>query len=263
MKILALNGGSSTFKASLFDVNGSEGFAARATPGLWDVQSAWTGSIIRARPKFKSKLRAQPPPARSPSAHPSNRSTRSWKCSGAATRRWCATGAKSKRWAIAWSAAGRALRESTRIRPGGSRRHCPYGQLRARKHNRLELEAMEAMDRILGLGSRAGRRPSIPLSMPPCRSPLLRLRRAVRLGRPGHPTLWIPRHQPPIYVPPRGRYSGQRLAVSAHDHLPGLGNGASLAAIRGGASIGYHHGLHAASKWPHDGHPLGQPSIRA
>ena len=72
MKILVLNGGSSTFKVSLFDVEGREGPAAPQP--LWDGAS--TGSIIRRCRNIKVKPQTPAPRAPFPFAHHSNRSIR-------------------------------------------------------------------------------------------------------------------------------------------------------------------------------------------
>jgi len=138
MKILVLNGGSSSFKSSLYDVTGKEGSGAPHPP-LWDGRVNWehhTGaaeiqvtageSVTRRTVNVRSPIDSLGPlmemlPDRGEIAAAGHRVVHG----------------------------GRAYRNSTRITPevrAGIARMASF----APEHNRLELEAMDAMDRLLG-----------------------------------------------------------------------------------------------------------------
>jgi acetate kinase len=137
MKILALNGGSSSFKSSLFDVTGNEGSAApnplweakvdwEQHPGTAEIQIKSGGAVSNRSVSVKSPLDSLDPlmemlPGRSEIRVAGHRVVHG----------------------------GRAFRESARITPevrAGISQMASF----APEHNRLELEAIECMERILG-----------------------------------------------------------------------------------------------------------------
>jgi len=137
MKILAINGGSSSFKSSLFDVTGHEGSAApnplweahvdwERHPGTAEIQIKAAGAVSNRSVPVKSPLDSLAPlmemlPDRSEIHVAGHRVVHG----------------------------GRAFRESTRITPevrAGIAKMASF----APEHNRLELEAIESMERILG-----------------------------------------------------------------------------------------------------------------
>jgi acetate kinase len=231
VKILVLNGGSSSFKSSLFDVTGGEP-SAPPRP-LWQAQVDWE-------------------------RHPGAADMRVETAAGAGVRRSLAIQAPldslDPLMEMLWSGetqvirgrgeiqaaghrvvhGGRAFRQSTRITPEvreGIARMASF----APEHNRLELEAIECMDRILGP-------------------------QAVQVAV--FDTAFHAALPPPAYVYPgpydwldqgirrygfhgiSHQYTSRRAAAILGRDLAGLrmitchlGNGASLAAIRGGASI--------------------------
>src|SRR5580700_10671185 len=222
MKILVLNGGSSSFKSSLFDVTGNEGSAApnplweakvdwEQHPGTAEIQIKSGGAVSNRSVSVKSPLDSLDPlmemlPGRSEIRVAGHRVVHG----------------------------GRAFRESARITPevrAGISQMASF----APEHNRLELEAIEAMERLLGPDA---------------------LQIAV-FDTAFHASL-----PPPAYVYP-GRYewvgqgirrygfhgishqyTSRRAAAILGRDLASLrmitchlGNGCSLAAIRGGVSI--------------------------
>jgi len=137
MKILVLNGGSSSFKSSLFDVAGNEGSAAphplwearvdwEHHPGTAEIQIKTAGATSTCSVPAKSPLDSLDPlmemlPHRGEIHVAGHRVVHG----------------------------GRAFRESTRITPqvrAGIAQMASF----APEHNRLELEAIECMERILG-----------------------------------------------------------------------------------------------------------------
>ena len=137
MKILVLNGGSSSFKSSLFDVTGSEGSAApnplwearvdwEHHPGTAEIQIKAGGAVFVRSVPVKSPLDSLDPlmemlPRRDEIQVAGHRVVHG----------------------------GRAFRESTRITPDV---HAGIAAMVsfAPEHNRLELEAIQCMERILG-----------------------------------------------------------------------------------------------------------------
>jgi len=145
MKILALNGGSSTFKASLFDVHGNEGPAA-PNP-LWAAHADWEHhpgeAEIQVKTAGATATRTIPIHAPLESLDPLMEML--WSGDTQVVRNRSEIEAVGHRVVHG----GRAFRESTRITPevrAGIARMASF----APEHNRLELEAMDAMDRILG-----------------------------------------------------------------------------------------------------------------
>jgi acetate kinase len=137
MKILVLNGGSSSFKSSLFDVTGNESSAApnplweanvdwERHPGTAEIQIKSAGAITTRSVPVKSPLDSLDPlmemlPHRDQIHVAGHRVVHG----------------------------GRAYRESARITPevlAGIAKMASF----APEHNRLELEAIECMERILG-----------------------------------------------------------------------------------------------------------------
>jgi acetate kinase len=230
MRILALNGGSSTFKASLFDVNGSEGPAAPRP--LWDARVDWEHHPGEAEIQVKTAgaTATRTIPIRAPLESLDPLMEMLWSGDTQVVRNRSEIEAVGHRVVHG----GRALRESTRISPevrAGIARMASF----APEHNRLELEAMEAMDRILG-----------PQAV-----------QVAVFDTAFHATLPEPAY---VYAGPYAwvdqgirrygfhgishQYTSRRAADILGKDLQSLrmitchlGNGASLAAIRGGASI--------------------------
>jgi len=137
MKILVLNGGSSSFKSSLYDVTGDEG--SGATKPLWEARVDWEqhpgtadievksdGAVTRRSVPVKAPLDSLDPlmemlPHRSEIQVAGHRVVHG----------------------------GRAFRESARITPEVRAGIAEMASF-APEHNRLELEAIDCMERILG-----------------------------------------------------------------------------------------------------------------
>jgi len=137
MKILVLNGGSSSFKSSLFDITGNEGSAA-ANP-MWEARVDWEHHPGTAEIQIKSAgaVSTRSVPVKSPldSLDPLMEMLPNRNEIRVAGHRVVH--------------GGRTFRESTRITPdvrAGIARMASF----APEHNRLELEAIECMERILG-----------------------------------------------------------------------------------------------------------------
>jgi acetate kinase len=137
MKILVLNGGSSSFKSSLFDVTGNEGSAA-PNP-LWEAKVDWEQHPGTAEIQIKSEgsVSNRSVPVKSPldSLDPLMEML-------AGRNQIHVAGHRVVH-------GGRAFRESARITPevrAGIAQMASF----APEHNRLELEAIECMERILG-----------------------------------------------------------------------------------------------------------------
>ena len=137
MKILVLNGGSSSFKSSLFDITGNEGSAA-ANP-MWEARVDWEHHPGTAEIQIKSAgaVSTRSVPVKSPldSLDPLMEMLPNRNEIQVAGHRVVH--------------GGRTFRESTRITPdvrAGIARMASF----APEHNRLELEAIECMERILG-----------------------------------------------------------------------------------------------------------------
>jgi len=140
MKILVLNGGSSSFKSSLYDIAlaGANGRSS-APPPLWEARVDWEHhkGVAEIQIKTPGATSQRTVPIESPfdSLAP-------------------LMDMVPNRGEIAVAGhrvvhGGRAFRQSTRITPevrAGIARMASF----APEHNRLELEAMDAMDRILG-----------------------------------------------------------------------------------------------------------------
>jgi len=137
MKILVLNGGSSSFKSSLYEVAGNEGAAAPSPlwearvdwehhPGTAEIQIRAAGVVSTHSIPVKSPLDSLDPlmemlPQRSEIHVAGHRVVHG----------------------------GRAFRESARITPAVRAGIAQMASF-APEHNRLELEAIECMERILG-----------------------------------------------------------------------------------------------------------------
>src|SRR5580658_216556 len=137
MKILVLNGGSSSFKSSVFDVTGHEGSAA-PNP-LWEAKVDWERHPGTAEIQIKSAgvVSTHSIPVKAPldSLDPLMEMLPQRNEIHVAGHRVVH--------------GGRAFRESTRITPevrAGIAQMASF----APEHNRLELEAIECMERILG-----------------------------------------------------------------------------------------------------------------
>jgi len=222
MKILVLNGGSSSFKSSLFDVTGSEGSVA--PKALWEAAVDWQlhkgTAQIRVKQDGAAETRSIPIKAPLDSLDPLMQMVPHRGEIRVAGHRVVH--------------GGRAFRESTRITP---RVHAGIAQMAsfAPEHNRLELEAIDCMERILGpeVEQVAVFDTAFHASLPP-----------PAYVYPG-PYAWVDQgirrygfhgisHQ----------YTSRRAAAILGKDLPSLrmitchlGNGCSLAAIRGGKSI--------------------------
>jgi len=230
MKILALNGGSSSFKASLFDVNGSEG--AAAPHPLWNAEVDWQHhpgeAEIRAKAAGATTTRTIPIHAPLESLDPLMEML--WSGDTQVVRDRSAIEVTGHRVVHG----GRAFRESTRITPevrAGIAKMASF----APEHNRLELEAMDAMSRILG--SQAVQvavfdtafHATLPEPAYVYPGPYAWLEQNIRrYGFHGISHQYTSRRAADIL----GKDLRSLRMITCH-----LGNGASLAAIRGGFSI--------------------------
>jgi acetate kinase len=137
MRILVLNGGSSSFKSSLFDVTGNEGSAA--PDPLWEAHVDWEQHPGTAEIEVKSagvvSNRSVPVKAPLDSLDP--------------LMEMLPNRGEIKVAGHRVVHGGRAFRESTRITPEVRAGIAQVTNL-APEHNRLELEAVECMERILG-----------------------------------------------------------------------------------------------------------------
>jgi acetate kinase len=137
MKILVLNGGSSSFKSSLFDVTGEEGSAAPHP--LWEARVDWEHHPGTAEMQIKAggEVTNRSVPVKSPldSLDPLMEMV-----PGRAEIRLAGHRVVH---------GGRAFRESARITPEVRAGIAEMASF-APEHNRLELEAIECMERILG-----------------------------------------------------------------------------------------------------------------
>jgi acetate kinase len=137
MKILVLNGGSSSFKSSLFDVAGNEG--SGAPNPLWEARVDWEHHAGTAEIQIKSAgaVSTRSVPVKSPldSLDPLMEMLPHRNDIHVAGHRVVH--------------GGRAFRESTRITPDVRAGIAQMASF-APEHNRLELEAIECMERILG-----------------------------------------------------------------------------------------------------------------
>ena len=222
MKILVLNGGSSSFKSSLFDVTGQEGSAAPKP--LWEARVDWehhpgtaeiqvkAGGVAETRSvAVKTPLDSLDPlmemlPHRDEIHVAGHRVVHG----------------------------GRAFRESTRITPDVRAGIAQMASF-APEHNRLELEAIECMERILGPDAVqvAVFDTAFHASLPPPAyvypGPYEWLGQGIRrYGFHGISHQYTSRRAAAIL----GKDLASLRMITCH-----LGNGCSLAAIRGGASI--------------------------
>ena len=222
MKILVLNGGSSSFKSSLFDVTGDEGSAApnplweahvdwEQHPGTAEIQIKVAGAVTNRSVPVKSPLDSLDPlmemvPGRGEIHVAGHRVVHG----------------------------GRAFRESTRITPevrAGIAQMASF----APEHNRLELEAIECMERILGPDAVqvAVFDTAFHASLPPPAyvypGPYEWLGQGIRrYGFHGISHQYTSRRAAAIL----GKPLASLRMITCH-----LGNGCSLAAIRDGSSV--------------------------
>ena len=222
MKILVLNGGSSSFKSSLFDVPGNEGSAVpnplweahvdwEQHPGTAEIQVKSAGAVTTRSVPVMSPLDSLAPlmemlPSRGEIHVAGHRVVHG----------------------------GRAFRESTRITPevrAGIAQMASF----APEHNRLELEAIECMKRILGPDAVqvAVFDTAFHASLPPPAyvypGPYEWLGQGIRrYGFHGISHQYTSRRAAAIL----GKPLASLRMITCH-----LGNGCSLAAIRDGVSI--------------------------
>lgn len=222
MKILVLNGGSSSFKSSLYDIAGRAESSAPPAP-LWEARVDWEHhqGVAEINIKASGTTSQRSVPIKSPfdSLDPLMDMLPNRGEIEVAGHRVVH--------------GGRAFRESTRITPevrAGIARMASF----APEHNRLELEAMEAMDRILGskVAQVAVFDTAFHASLPPPAyvypGPYEWLDQGIRrYGFHGISHQYTSRRAADIL----GRLPPLRM-ITCH-----LGNGCSLAAIREGVSI--------------------------
>lgn len=222
MKILVLNGGSSSFKSSVFEVTGQEGSAA--PKALWEAHVDWErhpgtaeirvtagGAVTNRNVPVKAPLDSLAPlmemlPDREQIKVAGHRVVHG----------------------------GRAFRDSTRITPevlAGIAKMTSF----APEHNRLELEAIECMERILGRDAVqvAVFDTAFHASLPPpayvYAGPYEWVAQGIRrYGFHGISHQYTSRRAAAVL----GRDLAGLRMITCH-----LGNGCSLAAIRGGVSI--------------------------
>jgi acetate kinase len=222
MKILVLNGGSSSFKSSLFDVTGSEGSAA-PNP-LWEARVDWEHHEGTAEIQIKAAgaTTTRSIPVKSPldSLDPLMEMLPGRGEIHVAGHRVVH--------------GGRAFRESTRITPevrAGIAQMASF----APEHNRLELEAIECMERILGPDAvqvavfDTAFHATLPKPAYVYPGPYEWLDQGIRrYGFHGISHQYTSRRAADIL----GKNLASLRMITCH-----LGNGCSLAAIRDGASI--------------------------
>jgi acetate kinase len=222
MKILVLNGGSSSFKSSLFDVTGSEGSAA-PNP-LWEARVDWEHHEGTAEIQIKAAgaTTTRSIPVKSPldSLDPLMEMLPGRGEIHVAGHRVVH--------------GGRAFRESTRITPevrAGIAQMASF----APEHNRLELEAIECMERILGPDAvqvavfDTAFHATLPKPAYVYPGPYEWLAQGIRrYGFHGISHQYTSRRAAAIL----GKDLASLRMITCH-----LGNGCSLAAIRDGASI--------------------------
>jgi acetate kinase len=222
MKILVLNGGSSSFKSSLFDVTGKEGSAA--PDPLWEAHADWEQHPGTAEIQVKSAgaVSNRSVPVKSPldSLGPLMEMLPHREEIHVAGHRVVH--------------GGRAFRESTRITPEVRADIAKMASL-APEHNRLELEAIESMERILGPDAVqiAVFDTAFHASLPPPAyvypGPYEWLGQGIRrYGFHGISHQYTSRRAAAIL----GKDLASLRMITCH-----LGNGCSLAAIRDGVSI--------------------------
>jgi acetate kinase len=222
MKILVLNGGSSSFKSSLFDVTGNEGSAAPQP--LWEARVDWEHHPGTAEIQIKSGgaaiTRSVPVKAPLDSLDPLMEMLPHRDEIHVAGHRVVH--------------GGRAFRESTRITPEVRAGIAEMASF-APEHNRLELEAIECMERILGPDAVqvAVFDTAFHASLPPPAyvypGPYEWVGQGIRrYGFHGISHQYTSRRAAAIL----GKDLASLRMITCH-----LGNGCSLAAVRGGVSI--------------------------
>jgi acetate kinase len=222
MKILVLNGGSSSFKSSLFDVTGDEG--SGAPNPLWEARVDWEHHAGTAEIQIKSAgaVSTRSVPVKSPldSLDPLMEMLPHRNDIHVAGHRVVH--------------GGRAFRESTRITPDVRAGIAQMASF-APEHNRLELEAIECMERILGPDAVqvAVFDTAFHASLPPAAyvypGPYEWVGQGIRrYGFHGISHQYTSRRAAAIL----GKDLASLRMITCH-----LGNGCSLAAIRDGVSI--------------------------
>jgi acetate kinase len=222
MRILVLNGGSSSFKSSLFDVTGSEGSAAPSP--LWEARVDWEHHPGTAEMQIKAAgaVTTKTVPVKSPldSLDPLMAMLPQRDDIHVAGHRVVH--------------GGRAFRESTCITPAVRAGIAQMASF-APEHNRLELEAIECMERILGRDAMqvAVFDTAFHASLPPPAyvypGPYEWLGQGIRrYGFHGISHQYTSRRAAALL----GKDLASLRMITCH-----LGNGCSLAAIRDGVSI--------------------------
>lgn len=231
MKILVLNGGSSSFKSSLFEITGQPG--PEAGRPLWEARVDWqqhTG-VAEVRVSTRSGAAVKKSiPVRSPLESLDPVMAMLWSGDSKVVEGPPAIDMAGHRVVHG----GRAYRESTRITPevrAGIAQMASF----APEHNRLELETMDCMDRILGPGAVqvAVFDTAFHASLPPQAyvypGPYGWIDQGIRrYGFHGISHQYTSRRAAAVL----GRDLSSLRMVTCH-----LGNGCSLAAIRDGASV--------------------------
>jgi len=222
MRILVLNGGSSSFKSSLFDVTGKEG--AAAPQPLWEARVDWEHhpgtAEIQTKSAGKSETHSIPVKAPLDSLDPLMEMLPHRDHVQVAGHRVVH--------------GGRAFRESARITPEVHKGIAEMTSF-APEHNRLELEAIDCMERILGadIPQVAVFDTAFHAHLPPAAyvypGPYRWFERGIRrFGFHGISHQYTSRRAAAIL----GSDPAALRMITCH-----LGNGCSLAAIRGGVSI--------------------------
>jgi len=222
MRILVLNGGSSSFKSSLFDVTGKEG--AAAPQPLWEARVDWEHhpgtAEIQTKSAGKSETHSIPVKAPLDSLDPLMEMLPHRDQVQVAGHRVVH--------------GGRAFRESARITPEVHKGIAEMASF-APEHNRLELEAIDCMERILGahIPQVAVFDTAFHANLPPAAyvypGPYRWFERGIRrFGFHGISHQYTSRRAAAIL----GSDPAALRMITCH-----LGNGCSLAAIRGGVSI--------------------------
>ena len=103
-------------------------------------------------------------------------------------------------------------------------------------HNKLQLSAIETVDRVIGTKVPPGRGIRHRIPRHPC-TRRLRLSGTLRVARRRHPPLRISRHQRSIFHAARGRAVARFPPNSSRLIVCHLGNGASVTAVKNGKSV--------------------------
>ncbi|HUE04270.1 MAG TPA: acetate kinase [Bryobacteraceae bacterium] len=222
MKIIVLNGGSSSFKTSLFDVTGNEGSAAPQP--LWEARVDWEHhpgtAEIQIKSGGESSVHSVPVKAPLDSLDPLMQMLPHRNEIRVAGHRVVH--------------GGRAFRESRRITPDVLQGIAQMASF-APEHNRLELEAIECMERILGPDAvqvavfDTAFHATLPQAAYVYPGPYEWVAQGIRrYGFHGISHQYASRRAAAIL----GKDLAALRMITCH-----LGNGCSLAAIRNGASI--------------------------